>query len=339
MVAADLTQNWLFDHGGTVEDIYRTLRSGFDGTPMPSFSDLLDQKYLTDQELWHLAQYVRSLSPEKPPSVRDVVFAARVEGALPTAPDASAWAGVADYWFPLVGQIIRQPRLFAPTVTSVGVRAVHNGDSLALRLVWHDPSESPDPRWLVYAQKMLNALSVDESPPPRAQLWPDRVAVQFPRKIPTGMDRPYFLMGTGTEPVYQWRWRSEPRGAEEGTARGLDRWEAQPAAGQQLGAQAVYDHGEWRLVLTRALATGDTTNDLQFAAGRAIPVAFFAWDGSSGEFGSRSAVSTWYYLALAQPTPARVYVAPVVAIALTLGLGLWMVRRASGGHEGRGNRT
>jgi len=338
MVAADLTQNWLFDHGGSVENIYRTLRSGFDGTPMPSFSDLIDQKFLTEQELWHLAQYVRSLSPEEEPSVRDVVVAARVEGGVPTAPDDSAWAGVDDYWFPLVGQIIRKPRLFTPTVTSVRVQAVHNGDSLALRLVWHDPSESPDPRWLVYAQKMLNALSVDEAPPPRAQLWPDQVAVQFPRKIPQGMDRPYFLMGTGTEPVYQWRWRSEPRHAEEGTARGLDRWEPQPAANQELGAQAVYDRGEWRLVLTRALATSDTTNDLQFAAGRAIPMTFFAWDGSSGESGARAAISTWYFLALAQPTPARVYVAPFVAIALTLGLGLWMVRRANDGQGGRGNR-
>ena len=338
MVAADLTQSWLFNGGATVEEIYRRLRTGLDGTPMPSFSDLLDQKYLTDQELWRLAQYVRSLSPQDPPRVRDVILARRVEGGLPAAPDDSAWAGVGEYWFPLVGQIIRKSRLFTPAVTDVRVRAVHNGDSLALRLVWHDRSQSPDPRWLGYAQKVLAALNVDDAAPPKAQPWPDQVAVQFPRKIPTGMDRPYFLMGTGSEPVYQWRWRSEPRGAEEGTARGLDRWEAQAPAGQELGAQAVYERGEWRVVLTRALATSDTTNDLQFAAGRAIPVAFFAWDGSSGEFGSRSAVSAWYYLALGQPTPPRVYVAPVVAIALTLGLGLWMVRRANEGQGGRGIR-
>jgi hypothetical protein len=92
------------------------------------------------------------------------------------------------------------------------------------------------------------------------------------------------------------------------------------------------------VALTRALATSDTTNDLQFAAGRAIPMTFFAWDGSSGESGARAAISTWYFLALAQPTPARVYVAPLVAIALTLGLGLWMVRRANDGQGGRGNR-
>jgi len=57
--AADLHQNWRFRGGGSVEDIYRRLRTGLDGTPMPSFADLIDQKFLTDEELWRLAQYVR----------------------------------------------------------------------------------------------------------------------------------------------------------------------------------------------------------------------------------------------------------------------------------------
>ncbi|SVC29822.1 uncharacterized protein METZ01_LOCUS282676, partial [marine metagenome] len=37
--AADLTENWRFNGGGSVEDIYRRLRTGMDGTPMPNFSD------------------------------------------------------------------------------------------------------------------------------------------------------------------------------------------------------------------------------------------------------------------------------------------------------------
>src|SRR2546425_9784349 len=44
----------------------------------------------------------------------------------------------------------------------------------------------------------------------------------------------------------------------------------------------------------------------QFEAGRAIPVAFFVWDGSNGEHDTRMAVSAWYFLALDQPTPPRV---------------------------------
>ena len=91
----------------------------------------------------------------------------------------------------------------------------------------------------------------------------------------------------------------------------------------------MYDRGQWRVVITRALATADTTNQLQFRTGRAIPVAFFAWDGSNGEHGTRMAVSTWYFLALDEPTPVRVFISPVVAMALTLALGMLVVWRAN----------
>src|SRR5258708_30081566 len=68
--AADLHQNWRFRGGGSGEDIYRRLRTGLDGTPMPSFADLIDQKFLTDEEPWRLAPYLRSLSPPTLPQVR-----------------------------------------------------------------------------------------------------------------------------------------------------------------------------------------------------------------------------------------------------------------------------
>jgi cobalamin synthase len=86
--------------------------------------------------------------------------------------------------------------------------------------------------------------------------------------------------------------------------------------------------------LRRALATPDTANEVQLETGRAIPVAFFAWDGSSGEHGSRMALSTWYFLALDRPTPPSVFVSPVVAMAVTIALGLVAVRRAR--RQGRG---
>jgi DMSO reductase family type II enzyme heme b subunit len=139
------------------------------------------------------------------------------------------------------------------------------------------------------------------------------------------MERPYFLMGTQTDPVYQWRWTSEPRRAFASLALGVERFDTLPAG---PAGQATYEHGEWRLVLTRALATPDTVHEVQLEAGRAIPVAFFAWDGSSGEHGSRMAVSTWYFLALDRPTPPSVFISPVLAMLVALGLGLVVVRRA-----------
>lgn len=328
--AADLTENWRFNGGGSVEDIYHRFRTGLDGTPMPSFSDLLDQKFLTDEQLWRLAQFVRSLSPDEPPVVRDVIRAPQLPegGPLPRAPDDSAWIAVDAYWFPLVGQVIKKSRWFAPAVSGVWVQAVHTGDSLALRVRWDDRSQSPDTAWLPHVARVLDALAGDDSVAPAPEPWPDQLAVQFPLTIPEGMERPYFLMGSGSAPVYQWRWSSAPKGGavKAGVARGLEAFAEVPDPA--IGAQAIYDEGQWRVVFTRALATPDTTNQLPFRPGRAIPVAFFAWDGSNGEHGTRMALSSWYFLALGEPTPARVFVSPVVAMALTLALGMLIVWRA-----------
>jgi DMSO reductase family type II enzyme heme b subunit len=328
MFAADLTAGWLFNGGHSAEEIYRRLRTGLDGTPMPSFSDLLDQKFLTEAQLWNVAQYVASLAQAEP-EIRDVIRAAQHEGALPASPQDSVWNGVETYYFPLVGQIIRKTRWFSPAVRGVFVQALHNGDSLALRVTWHDRSQSPDTAWLEHVTRVYRTLAQDDTVP--VAMWPDQIAVQFPRRIPEAMERPYFLMGSAQEPVYQWRWTSARGGegrAVAGIAKGMERFDALNGG---VAAQARFDRGEWSVVFTRALATADSTNELQFRTGRAIPVAFFAWDGSNGEHGSRMAVSAWYFLALDEPTPLRVYVSPVIAVALTLGLGMLWIRRAQRG--------
>ena len=327
ILAADLHENWRFRGGATAEDIYRQLRTGLDGTPMPSFSDLLDQKFLTEEQLWRVAQYVRSLSPPKAPEVRDVIHARQIAGTLPMSPDDSAWSRVDDYYFPLVGQIIRKPRWFAPAVAAIWVQALHNGNAIAVRLTWDDRSQSPDTGWNKYTRRLLQTMASDDSGPQTLAPWPDQVAVQFPLKIPEGMERPYFLMGSNSGSVYQWRWRSAPRGAVAGLARGIDRFDTLPPASGPA-ARAVWDHGQWRVVFTRTLATADTANELQFAVGRAIPVAFFAWDGSSAERDTRMALSTWYFLALDQPTPPGTFISPVIAMVVTLGLGMLVVVRA-----------
>jgi len=325
---ADLTENWHFNGGGSVEDIYRRLRTGLDGTPMPSFSDLLESKVLTEEQLWRIAQYVRSLSPAEPPRVRDVIRAARTAGPLPSTPDDSAWAAAERFYIPLVGQIIVKPRWFAPTVDGLWVQALHDGRELALRIVWHDPSRSPDTAWAQWQARVLATMEPKEDPAATPGPYPDAIAVQFPRRIPEGMERPYFLMGDAREPVYLWHWQSEPESATERLARGLARMEPLPAASQRLEARATFDQGEWRIVFRRPLTAADSARQLTFRTGQAIPVAFFAWDGSNGETGTRGAISTWYFLYLEEPTPPRVYATPVLATLLTAGLGLVAVVRA-----------
>ena len=352
---ADLTEPWYFNGGSTVEDIYRRLRTGVDGTPMPTFSDLIDAKQMTEADLWDVALYVRSLGPEKVPEVRDVVRASEVTGNLPSAPADSAWNAAEPFYIPLVGQIVLKPRWFAPTVDGVWVQALHNGRELAVRVTWNDPSSSPDPEWAEWQQLVTSVMEPKEdgsapaapagaaaagpiaaaqapaagapAAPVGGQGFPDRLVLQFPPTIPTGMERPYFLMGTSGKPTYLWSWSSSAPDAPV-EARGKGFGNIEPLSAGQLTGSAQFDKGQWRVVFKRPLASTDSANRLNFRAAVAIPMAVFAWDGNNGESGKRGSISTWYYIYLDQKTPNAVYATPLATIALTAGLGLLVVRNA-----------
>ena len=332
--AADLSRHWTFNGGATVEEIYTRLRTGLDGTPMPSFSDAVDAKVVTDEQLWHVAQWVRSLSSERAPEVREVVRAARVSGALPRTPNDSTWGGAERFWIPLVGQIIVKPRWFAPTVDGVWVQALHDGKQLTMRVTWHDPSRSPDPAWDEWLGRIKTSMPAVDSVPLSATQGPDRLTIQFPMRVTDDAERPFFLGGDRRRPAHVWRWKSAPDQLEVGRMMGLGSFTA-GAAGEVTHA-AVFDQGEWRLQLTRALAPRDTSAAPTFREGTAIPIAFFAADGSSGEDEFRSSISAWYLIYLDVPTPPRVYVAPAATMLLTAGLGVFVVARAR--RRDRGNR-
>ena len=329
--AADLTRNFLFNGGGEASDIYRRLRTGLDGTPMPAFGDLVDANIITDGDLWRIAHYVRSLSPEQAPRIRDVVSAPRIEGDLPGGPADSAWNGADSYYFPLVGQVIIRSRWFAPTVSGVWVQALHNGQSLAIRVSWTDPTQSPDDgAWRQWRGRLYRAMATDDSAAARDTVtaFPDRLALEFPTRLSAGMERPYFLLGTANEPVYLWRWESEPGAATEVVANGADRLEPLPVQPDSVAATGVYADGQWRVQFVRTLSTADSTNRLQFVPGRPIPMAIFAWDGSNGETGTRMSIGSWVNIHLGEPARAGTVVWPLLAMLGTGGLGLLVVTRA-----------
>lgn len=324
IAAADLTQNWRFNGGGTVEDIYRRLRTGLDGTPMPGFSDLIDAGVITDDDLWSLAHYVRSLAPETP-EVREVIVAELLEdGELPSTVDDELWNDVESYYVPMVGQIVLSPRWFNPRVSTLWVQAVHNGNELVMLVSWTDPSMSPDPEWTEYADQVIASMTTRD---PGSATGPgpgDQLAVQFPQAPMQGMERPFFLQGDSRRPAYLWSWSSVD-GANEKVARGMGT--AQTQTSQDLSVVPVHDEGQWKILLRRSLMTEDS-EDLQFPIGSAVPIAFQVWDGDNGEQGFQGAISTWYFLLLEQATPISVYVIPVVAMILTFGLGTLIVAQA-----------
>ena len=329
--AADLTENWSFNGGGTVEDIYRRLRTGLDGTPMPTQSDVVAAGVISGDDLWALAHYVRSLSPERTPDVREVVEARRLtDRQIPQSVDDPAWQTADRFYIPMVGQIVVRPRWFSPRVDGVWVQALHDGQDVALLVSWTDPSESPDSAWAEYAQQIIETMGPGDEGAATAPGAPDQLVVQFPQELSGGMERPYFLQGDSRRPAYTWTWRSGIVGAIESTARGMGTGAAH--AEQHLRAAAQFADGQWKVLILRALDTGGD-EDLALPVGQPIPMAFQVWDGDNGESGNQGAVSTWYFLFLHQQTPVAVYVAPPVALALTLLLGVFVVRRAQGSAE------
>lgn len=54
----DLTRSEMFGNGRSHEDIYRTIMTGLDGTPMPSYFDLFKGD---EQSAWDLVHYILSL--------------------------------------------------------------------------------------------------------------------------------------------------------------------------------------------------------------------------------------------------------------------------------------
>ena len=324
---ADLTENWLFNGGGEVEDIYRRLLTGLDGTPMPSLADVVTAGVLTYEQVWAVAHYVRSLAPDDPPGITEVVRGVLFEDVpLPSSVDDEAWDDIEAAYLPLVGQIIVMPRWFDPRVDGVWVQAAHDGESVAVRVTWSDPNSSPDPLWADWKSSVISLMQPKEGDPQDEGPTPDQLVVQFPMEMPEGMERPFFLKGDNRRPVYLWQWQSDRVGALEGEASGVGT-EAFQSEGQNLTVDASHADGQWQVMFTRPLVT-DNEGDLDFVTGEAIPMALFAWDGDNGESGTRGAVSSWYFMFLEDATPATVYVAPALAMMLTAAFGFLVVARA-----------
>jgi DMSO reductase family type II enzyme heme b subunit len=295
---ANLTKPWTFRGGHERKDVAARLSTGLLGSPMPTFLDSVEKP----EDIWHLANYVRSLGADQPgwASVLGVHAAA---GEVPSDPDAPFWQGIPAASFPLVGQVIADPRAFNPTVDLVSVRAVHTPQEVVFHLTWDDPTSSD---------------------PSKGAPKPDRIALQLPG--PGATERPYFLMGEGGKPVTLLTWQAGA-GAGEATAEGVGKVTPQAAAQVATKAQAVYDAGQYRVVLRRPLQTGDAT-DFVFTPGQFFPIAFWAWDGSEGEEGPKAAVSTWYYARLEAPPSKRQFVVPPLAVLGTVILELGVLRWA-----------
>ena len=133
--AADLTRPWTFNGGATREDIFRSLSTGLNGTPMAGF-----QSALSDEQRWMLVDFIQSLAGGETTEAGfdNLLVAREVEGELDLAKGKALFEGTEAALFPLFGQIVQPGRNFQPTVVAVEARAVYNDDEVALLVTWHD---------------------------------------------------------------------------------------------------------------------------------------------------------------------------------------------------------
>ena len=132
---ADLAQSWTFRGGSSREDIFRTMSTGLNGTPMPSFLEAL-----TPEQRWAITDFIVSLSGSNGPGYTNLVVAKHVQDPIDLAKGAASFASAPVARFPIVGQIMEPGRAFHPPATSVTVQAIYDADSIALLVRWHDMS-------------------------------------------------------------------------------------------------------------------------------------------------------------------------------------------------------
>ncbi|MBI2470054.1 MAG: c-type cytochrome [Planctomycetes bacterium] len=310
--ARDLSKAWNFKGGNTVEDIYRTISTGFNETPMGSYLEKL-----SDEDRWHVAHFVKSLSKDMASDV--VVKVKLVESdQLPSEPSDEIWGTVAPVELPLGGQILTSPRLWTPAIDAVMVRAVYNKDEIAFLVEWDDSTNKQE------------------------EIFRDSMSLQFPTKIPESLKKPYFAMGDSSGAVNLWSWKAywgegfglaaEAPETESGTvielnAKGFKSVAPQPPESQNVIGKGIYQNGRWKVVMKRPLKTDDAKGDIQFEIGKLIPVAFAVWDGSNNDVAGQKSVSSWYYISLEKPVPKTVFVYVLIAIVMGASIEMWFVAR------------
>jgi mono/diheme cytochrome c family protein len=324
--AADLTQSWTFRGGSSREDIFRTMSTGLNGTPMPSFID-----GLTHEQRWAITDYIVSLSGTDGPRYTNLVIAKHVLDPIDLAKGAANFGSAPVARFPIVGQIMEPGRAFHPAATSVLVQAIYDADSIALLVRWNDVREDktgtagprlPVPPEEEVAGKPAGAPTAETAQDPFAETtaapvappsdFNDAVAIQIPSAVPTGARKPYFIFGDAQNSVDLWFFnlgRAEPL---QFTGRGST--DILPNDTGDVTGVASYDQGEWSVVFKRPLRP---SAGAAFSPGAFMPIAFSVWDGFARERGNKRGLTAWYSLYV-EPEEVPSAVGPMVRTALLI---------------------
>ena len=317
----NLTKPWTFRRGSSPKDLFLTIRTGLSTTAMPRHSE----RIYKDRDIWDIVYYIRTLfgleevifqvgippdSKLLKPSVAKSIRAVKVKGSLPLNPGDGAWKNAPSFYIPLGGQILEPEKNFYPTVDSAWMQVIHNGDEIAFKLRWDDPTfdpilktiaevqESPPPPLPAEFQMEPGEAAGKPAEEPKPQKYPDSIAIQFPAGKSDNGSLPYFLNGDKDHPVNLWQWVSGANKTVKIYAQGLRNQRELAPANQHVQSKVVFRYGQYQLVMKRKLTTSDKKNDVQFEAGATVPIAINVWDGNTKETGTQKSISSWFQMTL-----------------------------------------
>ena len=327
---ADLSQSWTLRGGSSREDIFRTMSTGLNGTPMASFLEALKP-----EQRWAIADFIDSLSGPNGPGYANLVVARHVLDPIDLAKGAASFAAAPAARFPIVGQIMEPGRAFHPPATRVIVQAIYDADAIALLVRWHDmnadkagkngpslpvPPEEEEEAAASPAGQAGAPAGAQPADPFAEQAAPtvpvsefsDAVAVQIPSQVSTGARKPYFIFGDGQNPVDLWFFDLGRPDPLQFTGKGSA--DIAPNATGDLTGVASYDRGEWSVIFKRPLKAA---SGAPFSPGEFMPIAFSVWDGFARERGNRRGLTAWYSLYV-EPEVVASAAGPMVQTALLI---------------------
>jgi mono/diheme cytochrome c family protein len=352
--AADLAQPWTLRGGSSREDIFRTMSTGFNGTPMPSFLDALKP-----EERWAITDFIVSLSGNNGPGYSNLVSARHVQDPIDLAKGTASFASARPARFPIIGQIMEPGRAFHPPATSVTVQAIYDAQSIALLVRWHDmsaqktgkngpslpvpPEEEeeqaaggPEGETGASAGSSKGSVFGDAEvvPTPAGAQPPGGAQNPFAEPEAAPADQPSEFSDAVSIQIPS----QVPTGARKpyfifGDAQNsVDLWffdlarpdplqftgkgsgDIAPKNTSDLTGVASYDQGEWSVILKRPIRAA---SGAPFSPGEFMPIAFSVWDGFSRERGNRRGLTVWYSLYV-EPEVVPSAVGPMVKTALLI---------------------
>lgn len=227
-----------------------------------------------------------------------VVFSKLIKGDVPAEdPLSPIWDTIPSVEFPMSAQVHWDPRIYTVTVHSVQVKSVHNGQQMAVLLVYKDPTNDPG----------------------------DGAALEFM----VGDKKAHFAHGQTMAqveggPVNIWYWKNADSDVKDMWAKGFGTLTTQPH--QDVKGKGAYKNGEWRVVFSRSMMDDDP-QDAQLPAGKFQNIAFAIWDGANNEKGAQKAVTSWWYFRPEPPSDPKVFIYTGVAVVLVGIIELAVIRK------------